>query len=1301
MLQQREAKAKTERGDGDIFLDSRMSFKDRVKSKFHLKQCEGKEDSIEDPEDPYAFPDPVSVDVLKTSTNPSHNSTTTTTTVTTVTTTTTTATTITTNNNNANINNNNNIVIFGNAATIAVSSAVPCSTNNGSGSTGGLSTSGKPVESVASHQPPQWARASAETSATAAASSGIGTPIAKLYPELAEKLEGRKTQKPDQKSKGKVESSRTMNRLQTKIAQNKIKDKLKKTQDYPGSTTQCLSSTPLVSQALNLSSSACCKTASEPAVAIAFMKPSPSVALTTTVAKPVTDDGFSISETYVKSSPTNLPTAALSPGLTQVSISTPPSSQPPPPPLPPPSPLQPPLPAASSHTDSLQNMSTSNISSTLNVTVSESKVSHKLPASPPMSPSGHSSLLKCQLKSPCPNSTKSETVWSPSHNAPNSPQHTEPKFSVLHTKPNKLNVPDNKEVISKLKSESAMAFYMMHQKKAIQNHDWLNCGLNSSEDEENSEDEHLPWQNDWLVLSSDEDVKDENLSPHYRSRKLAIRRARLRRHVVQSQVAGCFNANIQLNKNKATLALIHALRDKPPAALKSLHFVLNKPQKKCNVHKMSGLRKRFCCYRNEDDGKCNKKALPCTNHCIKHIMYNVDQQLFDYCTAKFADNTQCCVPVFDIKHDLPLCQEHAAKADNYQKVQSNESKHKRPRKKPKPAALTKTKSKKKKKKNQRCNVRPQESVRRAERLENTEPVSVDESPNIVASASSATANNATAAAKTVVTTSQSSIPPITTAVLDTSSILQDSLLSAPEKTGNLLPNLPPPKRTSISLHLPMDLPPVTTSSAVGSSAELNHIDFAKLSKNFQDLGSVLDGGGFSPDSIDKSFELPLDQASKLLEQDLQEVFNNDTFDIFSGRNGEYDPTKEESEDLERALAAAYKDIRDAKEKLDKLSRVGDQSSQLMDVNDEEWTKHIADSLLNSVQPNTVPVTATTLTTGNGLASELMKDNLNVLDSSDLTANSLPMSGQVINQPVGSITTATSNGGTSVLPYGWINFNMASVPSSLSDQPLSNCNNLFINSKHVPLASTQSIASDLALTSSQQLSTNVSHLSSSIYRSASNNRTVLTTTSKETAIEGNTSLGGMAPQQVSVEPKPLSSSESSLAAATSQQANCQEATRTISAHAAAVTSAQTGLSAHVNINTQTSTQLTTTSIQMPSSQTAILPTLLSMQSGSIRPGIWSAGGVTAGIPIHYYNGLPSSGRIPFVQNMDSGPPPGSSAKFQLNSHLDSGEYKQDLTFTSLPHSMGTSHGGAQRTRTEKNQGAKPGSITQLNSSGENT
>ena len=46
-------------------------------------------------------------------------------------------------------------------------------------------------------------------------------------------------------------------------------------------------------------------------------------------------------------------------------------------------------------------------------------------------------------------------------------------------------------------------------------------------------------------------------------------------------------------------------------------------------------------------------------------MYNIDQQLFDYCTAKFADNTQCCMPVFDIRHELPLCPVHAAKAVSY------------------------------------------------------------------------------------------------------------------------------------------------------------------------------------------------------------------------------------------------------------------------------------------------------------------------------------------------------------------------------------------------------------------------------------------------------------------------------------------------------------------------------------------------------------------------------------------------------------------------------------------------------------
>ena len=56
------------------------------------------------------------------------------------------------------------------------------------------------------------------------------TAIAKLYPELAEKLELVRTSKSDSKvMKGSLnKSSRTMNRLQTKIAQNKLKDRFKR-----------------------------------------------------------------------------------------------------------------------------------------------------------------------------------------------------------------------------------------------------------------------------------------------------------------------------------------------------------------------------------------------------------------------------------------------------------------------------------------------------------------------------------------------------------------------------------------------------------------------------------------------------------------------------------------------------------------------------------------------------------------------------------------------------------------------------------------------------------------------------------------------------------------------------------------------------------------------------------------------------------------------------------------------------------------------------------------------------------------
>ncbi|XP_060534917.1 INO80 complex subunit D [Cylas formicarius] len=94
--------------------------------------------------------------------------------------------------------------------------------------------------------------------------------------------------------------------------------------------------------------------------------------------------------------------------------------------------------------------------------------------------------------------------------------------------------------------------------------------------------------------------------------------------------------------------------------------------------------------------ECSKPALSCARLCSLHIMLDTRQVLFEYCTAKFADNTQCSMPVFDISHELPLCAEHARKRDNYRLYQ--EAKPKKIRKKVKPSAMIRPQKRNKKKK---------------------------------------------------------------------------------------------------------------------------------------------------------------------------------------------------------------------------------------------------------------------------------------------------------------------------------------------------------------------------------------------------------------------------------------------------------------------------------------------------------------------------------------------------------------------------------------------------------------------------
>lgn len=130
---------------------------------------------------------------------------------------------------------------------------------------------------------------------------------------------------------------------------------------------------------------------------------------------------------------------------------------------------------------------------------------------------------------------------------------------------------------------------------------------------------------------------------------------------------------IQQHKHKV-IARLHNPQSSTDFADKSNHLLV----KMCEVN------------------ECNRSAVMYTKYCVMHVMYDSKQTLFEYCTAKFADNTQCSVPVFDISHELPLCREHARKRDNYRLYQ--EAKPKKIRKKVKPSAMIRPQKRSKKKK---------------------------------------------------------------------------------------------------------------------------------------------------------------------------------------------------------------------------------------------------------------------------------------------------------------------------------------------------------------------------------------------------------------------------------------------------------------------------------------------------------------------------------------------------------------------------------------------------------------------------
>ncbi|XP_065074274.1 mucin-5AC isoform X2 [Ochlerotatus camptorhynchus] len=155
-------------------------------------------------------------------------------------------------------------------------------------------------------------------------------------------------------------------------------------------------------------------------------------------------------------------------------------------------------------------------------------------------------------------------------------------------------------------------------------------------------------QNGKLLLNFERDRDGGELKKLSRDERLELKRALLRRKTVQY-----WNGQ----KLRASLAAKKRFRDVEKMLSKIDH------QREMALKRNGGVEQPKC-----QRLGCGQVALLATTHCYQHITDNSEQRLFQQCTAKFSDNSQCRVPVFDISHELILCREHAWKHDNHDKM---------------------------------------------------------------------------------------------------------------------------------------------------------------------------------------------------------------------------------------------------------------------------------------------------------------------------------------------------------------------------------------------------------------------------------------------------------------------------------------------------------------------------------------------------------------------------------------------------------------------------------------------------------
>ncbi|XP_050421337.1 INO80 complex subunit D-like [Adelges cooleyi] len=236
--------------------------------------------------------------------------------------------------------------------------------------------------------------------------------------------------------------------------------------------------------------------------------------------------------------------------------------------------------------------------------------------------------------------------------------------------------------------------------------------------------------------------------------------------------------------------------------------------------------------------RCHDAAIPCTRHCFKHILRNVDQLLFEHCSAR-TNQGPCTNAVFNVRNVQPLCSEHMYSKAPVQTEDVPPSVKPRPRKRPKTTPFNKlTKRSKKKKPPPKYPIEPP-------------PYTETIEPN-----------------------SSSAIEPITC-------------------TNELPQNI---GCDVSSLYTSVANPDMYLHPAVASNIIAN-----------EEVGDEVLAG------LDAA---ELSHASRLLDDhdDITSVFSQIPVDAFNDlftvdKNGQYVPSREETEELERALEAVDMDVR--------------------------------------------------------------------------------------------------------------------------------------------------------------------------------------------------------------------------------------------------------------------------------------------------------------------------------------------------------------------------------------------------------